>query len=57
MKLLDSLFLDSYVSLIFSIAKLRFSLRCMSFSIPVSVSKLEGFISNREQSYEDPIEE
>lgn len=57
MKLLDSLFLDSYVSLIFSIAKLRFSLRCMSFPIPVSVSKLEGFISNREQSYEDPIEE
>ncbi|KAG5378770.1 hypothetical protein IGI04_026612 [Brassica rapa subsp. trilocularis] len=25
--------------------------------IAVSVSKLEGFISNREQSYEDPIEE
>jgi hypothetical protein len=25
--------------------------------VPFSVSKLEGFISNREQSYEDPIEE
>lgn len=57
MKLLDSLFLDSYVSLIFSILKVKFSLRCMSFCVPLSVSKLEGFISNREQSYEDPIEE
>jgi hypothetical protein len=28
-----------------------------SYNFCVSVSRLEGFVSNREQSYEDPIEE
>lgn len=32
-------------------------LTCIANVHGVAVSRLEGFVSNREQSYEDPIEE